>query len=78
MGFNNNQANIATLVQTHRNVNHAMDMLLTNPPATIVQKAIQLNSNVTELATMPSESQPMKQSKPEHATQKDATEKKND
>ena len=32
MGFDDNRVNIPALVQTHGNVNRAIDMLLTNPP----------------------------------------------
>jgi len=35
MGFDDNQVNIPALVQTHGNVNRAIDMLLTNPPAPV-------------------------------------------
>jgi len=33
MGFDDNRVNIPALIQTHGNVNRAIDMLLTNPPA---------------------------------------------
>merc|ERR1712038_484833 len=35
MGFDDNRVNIAALMQTHGNVNRAIDVLLTNPPAPI-------------------------------------------
>mmetsp|Transcript_23423 Transcript_23423/g.34266 ORF Transcript_23423/g.34266 Transcript_23423/m.34266 type:complete len:153 (+) Transcript_23423:3-461(+) len=39
MGFDDNQVNIAALVATHGNVNRAIDMLLTDPPAPLPTSA---------------------------------------
>jgi len=52
MGFDDNRVNIAALMQTHGNVNRAVDMLLTNPPAPIPDNtSTTTNNNVSTAST---------------------------
>ena len=53
MGFDDNRVNIAALMQTHGNVNRAVDVLLTNPPAPYVDASSNTNS-AAAAATIPS------------------------
>ncbi len=89
MGFDDNQVNIAALTQTHGNVNRAIDILFSNPPAPA--QASPPTPPDSTMATPQAESTPMAGidsnhesneggagDSSENVTPKDAAEKKND
>uniref|UniRef100_A0A7S3VGM9 Ubiquilin n=1 Tax=Chaetoceros debilis TaxID=122233 RepID=A0A7S3VGM9_9STRA len=85
MGFDDNQVNIPALIQTHGNVNRAIDMLLTNPPAPAVATSsvppafaatpTSLSASTTQ---SPAPTTHEAEAEVENAKEKDSTEKKND
>ena len=88
MGFDDNRVNIAALMQTHGNVNRAIDVLFTNPPAPIPERATNggggdggdggdtINHNVA--ATSSTGSNDDSNSNNDEIADKDKVEKKND
>merc|ERR1712154_374210 len=73
MGFDDNRVNIAALTQTHGNVNRAIDVLLTNPPAPIPDETSSSNTS-----SAPSTTNGATSEESEDIVDKDVTEKKND
>jgi len=72
MGFDDNRVNIPALQATHGNVNRAIDLLLTNPPAA------QTSAPPTTNDHAPGSSDAESGSDVQNTAEKDATEKKND
>jgi ubiquilin len=83
MGFDDNRVNVVALQQTHGNVNRAVDMLLTNPPAPLPADNTMINNSSVNAppptAAAPSSSVSTNPSNTtEDAVEKDEADKKND
>ena len=89
MGFDDNRVNIPALVQTHGNVNRAIDMLLTNPtPAPALLNSASIPASVGDVGSGnaggdresmdPTSSSMMEDDADDNADPKDASTKKND
>ncbi len=78
MGFDDNRVNIPALQMTHGNVNRAIDLLLTNPPAPVLNPSSTLSSASPTIDNRAPGSSNTDDNDVQDTVEKDATEKKND